>query len=57
MAEINLKQIEEARAAMSAPLEERKPVDWSGRYHDSLERLKKKEPRQVWQETTGIKLK
>ena len=53
MAEITLEQIEKARAAMFAPLKERKAVDWDRRPYVILV----KTPRQVWQETTGIKLK
>jgi hypothetical protein len=57
MPKLTLEMLQKARALFeNSEPEDVGFIDYSGRYYEAVERLRKKEPREIWQQTTGIKL-
>lgn len=57
MPKLTLEMFQKAKALFeSSEPEDVGFIDWSSRYYEAVERSRKKEPREIWQQVTGIKL-
>lgn len=57
MPKLTLEMLQKAKALFeSSEPEDVGFIDWSVQYYEAVERLRKKEPREIWQQVTGIKL-